>query len=154
MYDNDKTRRDCEVLVVGAGPTGLTLAIELVRRGIDTLVIDQAGPGDSGSRGKGLQPRTLELLDLAGLIEPFLQAGALYPPMRVRWGPLAMPIGRLSKTVPATAAQPHPNLWMVPQFQTEALLRTRLQALGGRVEYHTTLRAFTDNATSVDADLG
>ena len=109
-------RNACEVLVVGAGPTGLTLAIELARRGIDTRLIDRAGPGASGSRGKGLQPRTLELFDLAGLVEPFLNAGALYPPMRVRWGLLALPVGRLSKPVAATTAEPHPNLWMVPQF--------------------------------------
>jgi 2-polyprenyl-6-methoxyphenol hydroxylase-like FAD-dependent oxidoreductase len=112
------TRSESEVLVVGAGPTGLTLAIELVRRGIATRLIDRAGPGASGSRGKGLQPRTLELFDLAGLLEPFVHAGALYPPMRVRWGPLALPIGRLSKPVVATPSEPQPNLWMVPQFKT------------------------------------
>ena len=61
------TRSEPDVLVVGAGPTGLILAIELARRGIATRLIDRAGPGESGSRGKGLQPRALELFDLAGL---------------------------------------------------------------------------------------
>jgi 2-polyprenyl-6-methoxyphenol hydroxylase-like FAD-dependent oxidoreductase len=146
-------RRESEVLVVGAGPTGLTLAIELARRGIDTRLIDRAGPGESGSRGKGLQPRTLELFDLAGVLEPFLTAGALYPPMRVRWGPIALPIGRLSKPTAPTADEPHPNLWMVPQFKTEELLRAKLESLGGRVEHHTALRGFTIGEDEVEAEL-
>ena len=147
------TRSESEVLVVGAGPTGLTLAIELARRGIATRLIDRAGPGESGSRGKGLQPRTLELFDLAGLLEPFVHAGALYPPMRVRWGSLALPIGRLSTPVAATPAEPQPNLWMVPQFKTEELLRTKLESLGGRVEHHTELRGFTMGEDAVEAEL-
>ena len=155
MYDNlkDARRSDLEVLVVGAGPTGLTLAVELTRRGIATRLIDSAGPNKSGSRGKGLQPRTLEMFDLAGLLEPFLHAGALYPPMRVRWGPLALPIGRLSKAVGATPSEPQPNLWMVPQFKTEELLRMKLESLGGRVDYHTELRRFTTSEDAVDAEL-
>jgi 2-polyprenyl-6-methoxyphenol hydroxylase-like FAD-dependent oxidoreductase len=147
------TRTKCEVLVVGAGPTGLTLAIELARRGIATRLIDRDGPGKSGSRGKGLQPRTLELFDLAGMLEPFVSAGAFYPPMRVRWGPLAVPIGALSKPVAATAAEPHPNLWMVPQFKTEELLRAKLESLGAPVEHYTTLRAFTMDQDGVAAEL-
>ncbi len=155
MYDKvEQVRRsEPEVLVVGAGPTGLTLAIELTRRGIVTRLIDRAGPGEGGSRGKGLQPRTLELFDLAGVLEPFVQAGALYPPMRVRWGPLALPIGRLSKPVGATPSEPQPNLWMVPQFKTEELLRTKLESLGGHVDHHTELRRFTICGDAVDAEL-
>ena len=146
-------RTECEVLVVGAGPTGLTLAIELVRRGIVVRLIARDGPDESGSRGKGIQPRTLELFDIADMLEPFLSAGALYPPMRIRWGPVAVPIGRLSKPVAATPGEPHPNLWMVPQFKTEELLRTKLESLGGRVEYHASLRGFTAHENGVDADV-
>jgi 2-polyprenyl-6-methoxyphenol hydroxylase-like FAD-dependent oxidoreductase len=87
------------------------------------------------------------------MLEPFLKAGALYPPMRVRWGPLAVPIGRLSKAVAATPAEPYPNLWMVPQFETEELLRTKLETLGGRVEYHAALCGFTMKEDGVDADV-
>jgi 2-polyprenyl-6-methoxyphenol hydroxylase-like FAD-dependent oxidoreductase len=49
------------VLIVGAGPAGLTLACDLARRGIPTRVIDKADRLFIGSRGKGLQPRTLEV---------------------------------------------------------------------------------------------
>ncbi len=60
---------ETEVLVVGAGPTGLTLGCELRRRGVDCRVVDKADEFHHRSRGKGLQPRSLEVLDDLGLVE-------------------------------------------------------------------------------------
>ncbi|HYH34052.1 MAG TPA: FAD-dependent oxidoreductase, partial [Nocardioides sp.] len=54
---------DTDVLVVGAGPTGLTLACDLRRRGVDCTVVDRATTHHTRSRGKGLQPRSLEVFD-------------------------------------------------------------------------------------------
>ena len=54
---------DIDVLIVGAGPTGLTLAIDLARRGVRLRLIDQAAAPFAGSRGKGLQPRSLEVFE-------------------------------------------------------------------------------------------
>ena len=52
--------RETAVLIVGAGPTGLTLAIDLARRGVSFRLIEAAAEPFAGSRGKGLQPRTLD----------------------------------------------------------------------------------------------
>src|SRR3954464_14385869 len=60
------------VLIAGAGPTGLTLAIELARRGIDVRVVDQAEHAFIGSRGDGLQPRTLEVFEDLGVLDAVL----------------------------------------------------------------------------------
>lgn len=56
-----------QAMIIGAGVTGLTLAIELLRRGVAVRIVDIAEQYFGGSRGKGIQPRTLELLDMAGL---------------------------------------------------------------------------------------
>ena len=67
------------VLVAGAGPTGLTLAIELARRGIGVRVIEKASEYFDGSRGDGLQPRTLEVFDDLGVIDAVLEQGMPIP---------------------------------------------------------------------------
>jgi 2-polyprenyl-6-methoxyphenol hydroxylase-like FAD-dependent oxidoreductase len=68
-------RQTTSVLVVGAGPAGLTLAIELLRRGVTCRVIDQLPAPASTSRAAMLHARTLELFDAAGLAEPLLRLG-------------------------------------------------------------------------------
>jgi 2-polyprenyl-6-methoxyphenol hydroxylase-like FAD-dependent oxidoreductase len=66
---------ETDVLVVGAGPTGLTLGIDLARRGVDALVVEREEGLFPGSRGKGLQPRTLELFDDLGVLDAIRAAG-------------------------------------------------------------------------------
>jgi 2-polyprenyl-6-methoxyphenol hydroxylase-like FAD-dependent oxidoreductase len=65
------------VIIAGAGPTGLTLATELRRGGVDVLLLDRhAKRGVDGSRAAGLQPRTIEMLDQRGIVDRFLAAGS------------------------------------------------------------------------------
>jgi len=142
-----------DVLIVGAGPSGLTLAIELARRGVAYRLIDAAPAPFSGSRGKGLQPRTLEILDHMGVIRPVMQQGGLYPYMRMHFGPFAIRVGSLGAHGPATEARPYPNLWMLPQARTEDILRERLAQVGGKVEFGIGLVAFTQDDKSVSATL-
>ena len=86
---------DTQVIIVGAGPTGLTLGIELARRSIAFRLIDAAEGPLSGSRGKGIQPRTLEVFEDLGVIGPILKAGTPYPRLRVHLGPVALRLGRM-----------------------------------------------------------
>lgn len=125
------------VLIVGAGPTGLTLAIELARRSIAFRLIDAAKTPFAGSRGKGIQPRTLEIFHDLGIIERILSTGVPYPEVRVHLGPLSVRLGSLGGRHDATENIPYPNLWLVPQNRTEAILRERLAELGGQVEFGT-----------------
>lgn len=74
--------RHVAVLVVGAGPTGLTLACDLARRKLSFRIIDKAPEYFAGSRGKGLQPRSLEVLDDLGVVDQVLANGRFHLPFR------------------------------------------------------------------------
>ncbi len=70
------------MLIVGAGPTGLTLACELARRDVAFRLVEAAPGPQPGSRGKGLQPRTLEVFDDLGIVERVLAHGRMAMPIR------------------------------------------------------------------------
>jgi 2-polyprenyl-6-methoxyphenol hydroxylase-like FAD-dependent oxidoreductase len=138
------------ILIAGAGPTGLTLAIDLARRGVPHRLVDPRRP--AGSRGKGLQPRTLEVLDDLGVIDAVRAAGAPYPPLRAYSGADVVWEGRMHEPAEPTPDVPYPNVLMVPQWRTEQILRDRLTALGGRVDT-VGLAGFTQDGDGVTADL-
>ena len=141
-----------DVLVVGAGPTGLTLACDLARRGVTARVVDKAREPFGGSRGKGLQPRTLEVFDDLGVIDAVLAAGSEYPRLRVHAGWLAFPWD-MQHRAKRTSNLPYPNTWLLPQARTEAILRARLAELGGGVELGTELSSFEQDPGGVTARL-
>ncbi|MFF5292467.1 FAD-dependent monooxygenase [Paractinoplanes globisporus] len=110
------------ILIVGAGPTGLTLAGELQRRAVPFRIVERSTEPFTGSRGKGLQPRTQEVLDDLGLLDRFRAAGSDYPELLIH-----LPGGqemrrRMDPLHEATPQVPYPNMLMVPQWRTCALL--------------------------------
>src|SRR5262245_21083715 len=70
------------VLISGAGPSGLTLAIDLARRGIAFRLIERLAKPFNGSRGKGIQPRTLEIFEDLGVADRVFSLGGPYPDQR------------------------------------------------------------------------
>jgi len=148
----------CRVLIVGAGPAGLTLACDLARRNIDCRVVDRAPAPFPGSRGKGLQQRTLEVFDDLGVIAAILAGGAPFPPFRLYAGAelvwersLEQMLGASAVTPPSGV--PYPRPWLIPQWRTDEILRERFVALGGRVEQGTALTGFSQDDEGVDATL-
>ncbi|MEW2482566.1 FAD-dependent monooxygenase [Mycobacterium sp. NPDC049093] len=149
------------VVIAGAGPTGLTLAIELARRGVPTRVLDRAATLFPGSRGKGLQPRTLEVFDDLGVIGAVLAAGEPFPPMRlyrgadVVWEQPIYDLLGLPELEPA-AAVPYPYTWLIPQWRTDQILATRFAELGGTIEFDTEVTGFTqdDEGVTVHTNRG
>lgn len=73
---------DADVLICGAGAAGLTLAIELARRGISFRLVEKASEPFPGSRGKGIQPRTQEVFEDLGILDKVVAAGGVYPTLR------------------------------------------------------------------------
>jgi 2-polyprenyl-6-methoxyphenol hydroxylase-like FAD-dependent oxidoreductase len=128
---------DMQVLIAGAGPTGLTLAIELARRGIDVRIVDKAERFAVGSRGDGLQPRTLEVFEDLGVLDEVFAAGIGAPLMRIYDRKSVVWEDRMAKPEPPRADRPYPNLWFVPQWRTEEILRARLSSYGVDVQLGT-----------------
>jgi 2-polyprenyl-6-methoxyphenol hydroxylase-like FAD-dependent oxidoreductase len=141
------------VLISGAGPTGLTLACELARRGIAFRLIEATPVHATSSRGKGIQPRTLEVFEHLGILEEILESGAPYPRIRAHVWRFSFSLKSMYPQRPPTPDVPWPDTWMVPQWRTEAILRDRLAALGGSVELGTRLTGFTQSADSVIATV-
>lgn len=149
---------DADVLIAGAGPAGLVLACDLARRGVSFRIVE-AGPVPpdhrSGSRGKGIQPRTLEVYDDLGIIDAVHAGGGAYFPALAWDGPV--PIGparfhRIERREP-TPDVPYPSMWMLLQPRALDILRARLAEFGHRVEFGTKLESFVQNPDGVTATL-
>ncbi|MFG2443341.1 FAD-dependent monooxygenase [Nocardia fluminea] len=142
-----------QVLIAGAGPTGLVLAIDLARRGVHVRLVDRAESPFQGSRGDGLQPRTLEVFDDLGVIDAILAAGRELPVMRAYFAGSFAGERRMAEPVEPTPDVPYPNTWVLGQSDTEALLRARLAEFGVAVEFATELVDFAQDEAGVTATL-
>ena len=139
---------DCDVLVVGAGPTGLTLAIQLLSRGVRARLIDQDPGLPKLSRAIGIQPRTMETLDMMGVADRLLEIGHRGLRTSVYVG------GRRLAGIDMTYADSqYPFILHLPQNRTEEVLRSRLAELGGKVESSIELVGFVQDADAVIATL-
>lgn len=142
------TGPDCDVLIVGAGPTGLTLAAQLLTQGVSTRIIDEHDGTPRLSRAVGTQPRTLEMLDTMGIVDRFLDVGHVVRRVNLYSGDK-----RLIRIDHVHNASRYDFELHVPQQQTEDLLLGRVRELGGRVESGSTLLDFVDDGTSVTASV-
>lgn len=118
-----------EVLVVGAGPTGLALAVALAQHGVRATTVDRAVEGEHTSRAAVVHARTLEVLEEIDLTGRLLAEGVVVPTFTVRDGRRV--VARLEFGDLPTA---YPFTLMIPQNRTEQLLTDRLTELGGTVD--------------------
>ncbi|MEV0414143.1 FAD-dependent monooxygenase [Streptomyces sp. NPDC050448] len=142
-----------DVLIVGAGPTGLVLACDLARRGVRALVVERSPELFPGSRGKGIQPRTLEVFDDLGVLEEVLRWGGPAP-IGMTWqdGSRAGEYRMFDEAEPTEDA-PYTGPWILPQWRTQRILLDRLRELGGDVVFGFELTGLAQDADSVTAAL-
>ncbi|WP_215764575.1 FAD-dependent oxidoreductase [Gluconobacter sp. P1D12_c] len=145
---------DTDVLISGAGAAGLTLAIDLARRGISFRLIEQNAQPFSGARGKGIQPRTMEIFEDLGIVDRMAAAGGSYPPLcQYRPdGTHKMSLLTEADVFPAPA-EPYAAPLMLPQFATEAVMRERLAELGHHPHFGTQLVGFQPDNDGVTARI-
>ncbi|HEY6456625.1 MAG TPA: FAD-dependent monooxygenase [Steroidobacteraceae bacterium] len=144
----DSQSLNTDVLIVGAGPVGLFLANECARRALRFRIIEARPAQSQHSKALAIFPRTLEILDMAGLAEPFLAQANHVTSVAV-----VVHEHRLAHLRFAPEQTPYPFVAMVPQDVTEALLAGQLRHGGGSVEYETTfVSALEENeAVTVNA---
>lgn len=145
-------RPTCEVLVVGAGPVGLTLACHLRRLGLSIRIIDKR-PGPSvHSKAIGLQYRVSEILARLGIVDRFLEQGA--SPTTVNLYAIGRRLLQLRFTPPEGVSGRDafsPRAILIPQSWTEAILLQCLAELGTVVEWESELIDFNQHPTGVVA---
>lgn len=117
-----------DVVIIGAGPTGLVLAAELRRQGVSPVVLDRLEAGANTSRAAVVHARTLEVLQPLGVTQELIASGVIVPTFRVRQRGLI-----LASISFKDLRTPFPFTLMCPQNRTEAILLNRLESLAGSV---------------------
>jgi 2-polyprenyl-6-methoxyphenol hydroxylase-like FAD-dependent oxidoreductase len=137
---------ETEVIVVGAGPTGLMLAAELALAGVSAVLVEKLPRRSALSRAGGLQPRSVEVLELRGLLEPILERGLGRP--AAHGGHFA------ALPVPLTFGgwgTRHPYVLSIPQERLEAFFEERVAEAGVPVLRGTTVTGVAQDPEGVSA---
>jgi len=146
----DPSRSNRDVLIVGAGPVGLTLANDLALRGIPIRIIDPLPEANPHAKAHGLQSRTLEALDVIGLGAPMMRNAVQPQPTLVNWAS-----GRSISELPAGGPprEPYPYQLGIWQQTVEKVLTESLAERGYKIERSVRLIDFTMDSSGVDAKV-
>ncbi|TWF95208.1 2-polyprenyl-6-methoxyphenol hydroxylase-like FAD-dependent oxidoreductase [Saccharopolyspora dendranthemae] len=134
-----------DVIIAGAGPTGLMLAAELRLRGVRVLALDEADEPTDFVRSLGLHVRSIEVLDQRGLLERFLAEGTKHP--------LGGFFAAISKPAPEHLDTAHGYVLGIPQPTTERLLAERAAELGVEVRRGCGLVGLEQDEQGITAEL-
>jgi 2-polyprenyl-6-methoxyphenol hydroxylase-like FAD-dependent oxidoreductase len=143
--------RDSDVLIIGAGPTGLVLALWLARLGVKVRIIDKTAEPGTTSRALAVQARTLELYRQLDLADEVVARGHKTPAINL-WVK-GEDAARVSFENVGLGLTPYPFLHIFPQDEHERLLIERLETFGVTVDRQTELIAFKETDSSVTAEL-
>jgi 2-polyprenyl-6-methoxyphenol hydroxylase-like FAD-dependent oxidoreductase len=137
-----------QVLIVGAGPVGLTMAAELARYGVSVRIVDKSAQRTDKSKAVVLWSRTLELLDRAGCADAFVASGNKVDAANIITDKTV--IGHVNFS---DVNSPYPFALMLPQSDTERLLEEHLGRLGINTQRQTELSSFEQDESGITAVL-
>lgn len=145
--------RIVDLLVVGAGPTGLTAAVEAIRHGLTVRIIDRKAGRSGFSKALVAHARTMEVFATMGIAERVLEHGTRFAALHVGAGP-ARRSTRIDLLDQPWGDTDYPFWLSIPQYDTERLLEERLVELGGRVEWGAALETLEQLPDRVVATVG
>ena len=138
-----------DALVVGAGPVGLNMAAALLAQGLQVRIIDSATDHAQESRAIGIQARTLELFEIAGVVDQFLELGHRLHGVTL-YGEKGPEVGHLDfGYIPSR----YPFILALPQSETERIFGDHLRNHGLQIERQTTLIGFEQTDFAVFARI-
>ncbi|KAF9568778.1 monooxygenase [Agrocybe pediades] len=148
---------DPQILIVGSGPSGLILALSLLRNGVPVRVIEKSTTNRIGQRGAGLMPRTFEAFESLGILDQVVRRAATIKPFCVYKMPEGVEVLREFNQAPyvePTPAQPYLNQMVLGQDNLDKIIRAELEKLGCTVELGVELLSFKQDEGSVQVKLG
>jgi len=137
-----------DVLIVGAGPVGLTMAAELARYGVRVRIVEKAATRTDKSKALVVWSRTLELMDRMGCTQPFVEAG-----MKATAANIVAGDEHIARITLDGVASPYPFALMLPQSETERLMEEHIVSLGVRVERSVEVTRFEATENGVVSTL-
>jgi 2-polyprenyl-6-methoxyphenol hydroxylase-like FAD-dependent oxidoreductase len=140
-----------DVLIVGAGPTGLALACQLIRYGVDFVIIDRNASTTPHSKAIGVQARTLEIYEQIGLAGKLVENGTIADAARMIVG--GKKRGEISFTDIGKGMSPFPFFLIVDQGVHERILYDFIEAHGKKVIWQTELDSLTQDNAGVTATI-
>src|SRR5215207_6945528 len=138
-----------DVVIVGAGPTGLSLACQFVRHGVDFVIVEKNEGVTPYSKAIGVQARTLEIYEQLGLAERAIEQGAIAGKGRLLAGGEVR--GELDLSNIGEGLSPYPYVLMLEQSKNERLLYEYLQGRRKDVLWSTELETFSQSESGVTA---
>lgn len=135
-------KTETDVLIIGAGPTGLALSIALLQEGVDHMLIDRLDHGQNTSRAGVIHAQTLDTLESLGVAEELSASG-----LKIKHFTIRDRDRRLIELDFSELPTPHAYMLMLPQNETERILARRIERLGGVIHRGCTAKRIAQNET-------